>query len=77
MNQLLIEFKILKNSKLSDVKFIQLINVKMSAIVGILTFMSRLKFITNLVEHEKSYITSRPGWNCLFSSLAEFHNKIH
>ena len=30
---------------LSDVAFIMLINVKMSATVGILTFMSRINFV--------------------------------
>ena len=30
---------------LSDVVFIMLINVKMPTIVGILTFMSRIKFV--------------------------------
>ena len=47
--QLLIKTKILTNKEvslsLSDVVFIMLINVEMSTIVGILTFMSR----TNLV----------------------------
>ena len=57
-------------------KFILLINVKMPTIVGILTFISRInywlwwskaKFSINKCyfsideEHEKSFITSRPG----------------
>ena len=47
--QLLIKAKILKNktffdSKLSDVVFILLINVKMPTIVGIFTFMSMIDF---------------------------------
>ena len=46
---------------LSDVVFIMLINVKMPTIVGILTFMSRINFVLSCVEHEKSFITSRPG----------------
>ena len=37
-----------------------LINVKMPIIVGILTFMSRRKFMLSWVEHEKSFITSGP-----------------
>ena len=37
-----------------------LINVKMPTIVGILTFMSRINFLLNLVEYEKSFITSGP-----------------
>ena len=46
---------------LSDVVFIMLINVKMSTIVGILTFMSRINFVLSSVEHRKSFITSVPG----------------
>ena len=46
---------------LSDVVFIMLINVKMPTIVGILTFMSRINFVLSQVEHEKSFITSRPS----------------
>ena len=38
-----------------------LINVKMPTIVGILTFMSKINFVLSCVEHEKSFITSRPG----------------
>ena len=41
--------------------FFPLINVKMSTIVGILTFMSRKNFMLSEVEHEKSFITSGPG----------------
>ena len=37
---------------LSDVVFIMLINVKMSTIVGILTFMSRINLLLSWVEHE-------------------------
>ena len=33
----------------------------MPTIVGILTFMSRKKFMLSWVEHEKSFITSGPG----------------
>ena len=43
------------------VVFIMLINVKMSTIVGILTFMSRIKFVLSGVKYEKSIITSGPG----------------
>ena len=39
-----------------------LINVKMPTIVGILTFMSRKNCMLNSVEHEKSFITSGPGY---------------
>ena len=42
--------------------FFPLINVKMPTIVGIFTFMSRKIFMLNSVEHEKSFITSGPGW---------------
>ena len=45
---------------LSDVVFIMLINVEMPTIVGILTFMSRIKFVLSCDEHEKSFITSGP-----------------
>ena len=46
---------------LSDVGFIMLIYVKMpTIIVGILTFMSRIKFVLSLIEHGKSFKTSGP-----------------
>ena len=45
---------------LSDVVFIMQINVKMPTIVGILTFMSRIKNALSRVEHGKSFITSGP-----------------
>ena len=55
---------------LSNVVFIMLINVKMSTIVGILTFMSRINFVLSRVEHEKSFITSGPGFRfCTFTQL--------
>ena len=46
--QLFIKIKMLKNKdflavKLSDAAFILLINVKMATIIGVLTFMSRIK----------------------------------
>ena len=34
-----------------------------AAIVGILTFISRINFMLILVEHEKSLITSWPGFS--------------
>ena len=47
-----------------------LINVKMPTIVGILTLMSRINFVLSGVEHEKSFITSGPGFGvCLLQSL--------
>ena len=46
---------------LSDVVFIMLINVKMSTIVGILTFISRVNFVLSYVEYGKSCIKSGPG----------------
>ena len=63
---MLISIKISRSSVFSDsdkprMLFLQLINVKMPTVVGILTFMSRKKFMLNLVEHEKSFITSGPG----------------
>ena len=60
----------------AEAKIILLINIKMSTIVGILTFISRvnyrlrwskpeimrsLNFMRSLVEHEKCFITSGPG----------------
>ena len=47
---------------LSDVVFIILINVKMPTIVGILTVMSRIKFVFSQVAYEKSFITSGPDF---------------
>ena len=38
-----------------------LINVKMSTIVDILTFMSRINVVLRCVEHEKRFVTSEPG----------------
>ena len=38
-----------------------LINVKMPTSVGILTIVSRKKFMLSCVEHGKSFITSGPG----------------
>ena len=65
--QLLIKTKIPTKKflalSLSDVVFIMLINVKMPTIVGIVTFVSRINFVLSLVEYEKSFITSRPGYN--------------
>ena len=45
---------------LSDVVFIRVINVKVTIIVGILTFRSRINFVLSRVEHGKSVITSGP-----------------
>ena len=64
---MLISIKISRNSAFlgSDkpkMLFFPLINVKMPTIVGILTFMSRKIFILSSVEHEKSFITSGPGY---------------
>ena len=57
-----------KQTKLSDVVSIMLINVKKPTIVGILTFMSRITFVCSWVEHGKGFITSGP---CCFIPL--FH----
>ena len=55
--QLLIKTKIQTTEEvsfsLSDVVFIMLINVKMPTIVGTLTFISRINFMLNWVEHGK------------------------
>ena len=40
---------------LSDVVFILLLNVKMPTIIGILTFMNRIKFVLSCAEHETFY----------------------
>ena len=47
-------------SSLSDVVLILLINVKIPAIVGILTFM-RINFVLSCVEHGESFIISGSG----------------
>ena len=39
-----------------------LINVKMPAVVGILTFMSMIDFVHSWVENEKGFITSGLSW---------------
>ena len=43
--------------KLSDIVLILLINVKMSATVGILNIMSRINFMLMWGEYEKSVLT--------------------
>ena len=60
---------------LSDAVFTMLLNVKMSTIVGILTFMSRLNFVLSSIEYEKSFITSGPGFQ-LFDTLMVFSENI-
>ena len=64
---MLISIKIARNLAVlgSDKRmlFFLLINVKMPTIVGILTFMSRESFMLSGVEHEKSFITSGPGYS--------------
>ena len=59
-------------SKLLDCVFILLIHVKMPTIDGILLFMSRLNFMLSWSEHDKSFITLRPGcWATTISSDAD------
>ena len=63
---MLISIKISRNSAFScsdkpRMIFFPLINFKMPTIVGILTFMSRKKFMLSRVEHAKSFKTSGPG----------------
>ena len=60
------KFGFFLGSDKSRMLFFPLINVKMPTIVGILTFMSRKKFMLSWVEHEKSFITSGPGLNFEF-----------
>ena len=55
------QIKMIFALSLSDVVFIMVMNVKMSTIVGILTFMSRINFVLSWVEHGKSFIISGPG----------------
>ena len=55
------EIQLFSDSDKPKMLFFLLINVKMPKIVGILTLMSRKKFMLNWVEHEKSFITSGPG----------------
>ena len=63
---LLIKSEILKNNNffflLKPLRccIILLINVKISTVVDILTFRSRIIFMLSCVEHEKSLITSGP-----------------
>ena len=55
--QLLIETKIMKiKIFFLYVVFILHINVQMSTIVDIFTFMSRINFMLSCVEHEKSLL---------------------
>ena len=57
------EIQLFSDSDKFRMLFFLLINVKMPIIIGILTFMSRKKFMLNSFEHEKSFITSGPGFN--------------
>ena len=62
------KFSFFPDSDKPRMLFFLLINVKMPTTVGILAFMSRKNFMLNWVEHEKSFINSRPG---LFWSTSE------
>ena len=46
---------------LSNTVFIKPVNVKMPTIVGILTSMDMINYMFRQIEHEKSFITSKPG----------------
>ena len=59
-HEILNAHKYRKFKKFSSDKFFMLKNIEMPTIVGILTFMSRKKFVPSRVEHEKSFITSGP-----------------
>ena len=68
--QLLIEGKILQNNEIVllnifkiKVTFNLVKNVKLPIIVGILTFLSSIRSMLSLDEHEKGFITSGPGLN--------------
>ena len=54
-----------------SMEFFRLKNVKILTIVGILTFMSKKNFMLSRVEHEKSFITSRPAHVRLHSAFTE------
>ena len=56
-------------SNLCDAEFIMLMNVKITTIVAILTFMSMIMFMLNLVEHGKSVMTFEPGLEVIFVIL--------
>ena len=56
----------------SDAVFIMLINIKMSTIVDILTFMSRINFVLSCVKHGKKFITSGP----VFAHVLFLHYKL-
>ena len=55
--------------ELLNVIFIMLINVEMSTVVGILTFMNMINLILSLVEHKHSFIILRPYILFLTNSL--------
>ena len=48
-----------------------IINMKMPTIVGIFIFISKKNFMLSWVEHEKSFITSRPDADRLYAALHE------
>ena len=58
--------------KLSHAILILLINVKISTIVDILKFMSKINFTLSRVKHEKSFIISRNN----IIVLSEIQNKL-
>ena len=78
----MLKVKTLLAFKLSDLVFIKLINVKMSTIVGILTFMSLINFMLSWVEYEKKFY-NLGSWSLVhcvrFHDLREnqlFHPKL-
>ena len=54
------EIQLFSGSDKPRMLFFMFITVKMPTIVGILTFMSRKKFLLNLAKHEKRFITLGP-----------------
>ena len=58
------KLKMLKNKDISSFKLSDIIilpiNIKIATIVGILIFMSRIKFVLSWAQHQISLITSRP-----------------
>ena len=57
--------------------FFLLINVKMSAIVGILTILGRKNFLLNRVEHENLFITSGTNPHIFYMKQKMFRKQHH
>ena len=51
-------------------------NVKMPKILGTLTFMSRVSYVLNCVEHEKSYLTSELNFSGIKTIIIRNSSKM-